>query len=604
MLLCYLWHFGCYLTKKEIMKKYIIYIGILATGLILGWLLFGNASNSETLHNHETSETKNKQWTCSMHPQIMQPNPGDCPICGMDLIPAETSADGLEKNEFKMSDNALALANIETTIINSNTSGSGDLVLVGKIKENEKTNAAQTVHFGGRIEKLFVNTTGEKVTKGQPLALIYSPELVTAQKELLTALEFKNSDATLYNAVKNKLKLWKLSENQISKIENTKNIITNFPVYANVNGVVTMKMVEEGNYVKEGETLFMVANLTTVWANFDAYEKQLSSIKKGDEISITTNANPSEKIKATISFINPVLNTLTRTVVVRAELNNKNGDLKPGMFVKGVLSSKVNSKNNHTTIFVPKTAVLWTGKRSVVYVKKQGNEPIFELREVTLGNEIGENYEILNGLSENEEIVTNGTFTVDAAAQLQGKKSMMNLKREKVMTGHESHVGMQEVVNEEKTERIKVDEKFQKQLSTLYTSYLAIKNALVNDDNTATQKEAIAFNKNLTNVNMKLLTNHKSHTLWMNFLKELDTSSNEISKIINIKEQRIRFITLSNAMTKSIETFGINQKVYKQFCPMANSDIGAIWLSKENEIMNPYFGEAMLKCGTIEKIIE
>jgi len=123
------------------MKKYIIYIAILITGLFLGWLLFGNASNSEEKnHNHETSETKNQQWTCSMHPQIMQPEPGDCPICGMDLIPAETSAEGLEANQFKMSENALALANIETTVINNSTNEASGFVLSGKINENEKNN--------------------------------------------------------------------------------------------------------------------------------------------------------------------------------------------------------------------------------------------------------------------------------------------------------------------------------------------------------------------------------------------------------------------------------------------------------------------------------
>lgn len=421
------------------MKNYIIYIGILAVGLILGGLIFNTDSSSEEKHNHEASETTNQLWTCSMHPQITQPEAGDCPICGMDLIPAETTANGLSPNEFKMTTNAIALANIETTVINANSKNTDEFVLTGKIKVNEKTNAIQTAHFGGRIEKLFINTTGEKVYKGQKLALIYSPELVTAQKELLTAMETKKIDASLYNAVRNKLKLWKLSEKQISKIESSKSVISNFPIYANVNGMVTMKMVEEGNYIKGGQGLFMIANLTTVWANFDAYEKQLSLIKKGDTITITTNASPNKEMKTKISFIDPVLNTSTRTVIVRAELNNNKGELKPGMFVKGVLSSSGSSSVNESIISIPKSAVLWTGKRSVVYIKKPGDEPIFEMREVTLGNENNNTYEILEGLQANEEIVTNGTFTVDAAAQLQGKKSMMNTKGGKVMTSHENH---------------------------------------------------------------------------------------------------------------------------------------------------------------------
>jgi Cu(I)/Ag(I) efflux system membrane fusion protein len=591
------------------MKKYIIYIGILTAGLILGWLLFGNSSNSEEKHNHESSQTENQQWTCSMHPQIMQPEPGDCPICGMDLIPAETSADGLEANEFKMSQNALALANIESTIISNTTNSAGSLTLSGKINENEKTNAIQTAHFGGRIEKLFVNTTGEKVNQGQQLALIYSPELVTAQKELLTAIESKTKDLTLYKAVRNKLKLWKLSESQINKIEESKAIITNFPVYANVSGIVTKKMVEEGNYVKEGQSLLMISNLTTVWADFDAYEKQLSTIKKGDDITITTNTNPNKELKAKISFIDPVLNTSTRTVVVRAELNNRNGELKPGMFVKGVLASSNVKSNKKTIISVPKSSVLWTGKRSVVYVKKQGDEPIFELREVTLGNEIGEHYEILNGLSENEEIVTNGTFTVDAAAQLQGKKSMMSPEGGIVVTGHENHIGMQDTGNDQNGEtevvnRIKVDSKFQDQLSNLFTSYLAIKDALVNDNTKLTQTSAITFIDNLEKMDMKLLKDSKSHNVWMPILEVLKSSSNKISSTTEIKIQREYFVSLSNNIIKSIETFGVNRKVLKQFCPMANNDKGAFWLSLDEEIKNPYFGQAMLKCGSTEATIK
>jgi len=371
----------------------------------------------------------------------MQPEAGDCPICGMDLIPAEASADGLSANQFKLTENALALANIETSIVSGGMNSADGLMLSGKIQENEKTTAIQTAHFGGRIEKLHINSNGERVYKGQLLALIYSPELVTAQGELLTALSMKETQPGLYNAVKNKLKLWKLSEKQINNIESSKKIVENFPVYSNVSGVVTMKMVEEGNYVKAGAPLLKIANLTTVWAHFDAYEKQLSRIQKGGEISITTNANPNEELKGKISFIDPILNTSTRTTIVRVILNNKKGLLKPGMFVQGVLKSNL-STTEDTILSIPKTAVLWTGKRSVVYVKQQGTDPIFEMRSIKLGSVIGDNYEVLEGLSKNEEIVTNGTFTVDAAAQLQGKKSMMNASGGKVMTGHENHSTM------------------------------------------------------------------------------------------------------------------------------------------------------------------
>ena len=522
------------------MKKYSIYIGILGVGLFLGWIIFGNSSNEKQHRNHELTETENQLWTCSMHPQIMQPEAGDCPICGMDLIPAEATTEGLAANQFTLSKNALTLANIETTIITKNTNISNELVLSGKIKENEKNTAIQTAHFGGRIEKLYINSKGEQVSKGQLLALIYSPELVTAQEELLTALSMKSTQPNLYKAVRNKLKLWKLSENQINKIENTKNVIPNFPIYANVSGIVTMKMVEEGNHIKEGSPLLKIANLTTVWATFDVYEKQLSSIKKGDEISITTNAYPLKKIKAIITFIDPILNTSTRTTLIRTELNNKNGLLKPGMFIQGKLKSNLKTKEN-SMLTIPKTAVLWTGKQSITYVKTLGNEPVFELREVQLGVDLGKDFEIITGLKNGEEIVTHGTFTIDAAAQLQGKKSMMNTKGGKIITGHENHIGMPKLKNEKedvKFDRLQVSIKFQEQLKNVFDNYILLKNALVNDDSSTTQKVAYDLTNTLQKVDMKLLTNTKSHNIWMNILKELNTTTKSISSTTAIKTQR------------------------------------------------------------------
>lgn len=406
------------------MKKYITYVVIFIIGLSLGWVIFGGAEEQDS-HDHDVEKTV-AFWTCSMDPQIKLPEPGSCPICGMDLIPAENTETELSENQFIMTENAMALANIETTVINDEKGASSGLVLSGKINENENNSAVQTTHFAGRIERLYIKSEGENVKIGQLIALIYSPELVSTQGELLTALEMKNSQPELYSAVRNKLKLWKLSEAQINKIESTKEVITNFPIYANYSGVVTQKIVEEGNHVMEGQELYKVSNLNTVWAEFDAYEKQMSMIHIGDEISISLNADPSKKINATISFIDPILNSKTRTVIVRTELNNTDGTLKPGMFVKGTVASNEMNENDISVITIPKSAILWTGKRSVVYVKSDSVQPIFEMREVVLGNETNQSIEILSGLKNGEEIVSNGTFTVDAAAQLSGKKSMMN----------------------------------------------------------------------------------------------------------------------------------------------------------------------------------
>ncbi len=589
------------------MKKYAIYIGILAVGLILGWLLFGNTSTQKTEHNHNEAVKSNQMWTCSMHPQIMKSEPGDCPICGMDLIPAESSSDGLLADQFKLTENAMALANIQTSIVGKSNQKDNFITLSGKIAENEESNAVQVSYFSGRIEKLNVSFTGEKINKGQLLATIYSPELYAAQQELLTAASLKESQPSLYQAVKNKLKLWKLNEKQINQIETSGKIIENFPVYATVSGTVSKKLVEQGDYIKQGQPLLKIAKLTTVWANFDVYENQIDHFSKGQEVLITTNAYSNEEFKGRVDFIDPVLNSKTRTVTLRVILINKKNKFKPGMFVEGKILNKIDSKNN--SVSIPASAVLWTGKRSVVYIKSDTTKPVFEMREITLGKKLGNNYEVLEGLVKDDEIVTNGVFTIDAAAQLQGKKSMMNKVGGKVMTGHEGHLGMETKKTNKKdntklNERIKVSKTFQNQLEEVYNSYIKLKDELVKADvnNAMTTSKVILVN--LSKVDMKQLSDKNAHNHWMSIEKEIKVSANSISNSSDIKTQRIHFKHLSSHLINAIKLFGVNEKVYVKFCPMADSNYGAYWLSKEEKVINPYFGEAMLTCGEVKQVIE
>lgn len=589
------------------MKKYIIYIGILIVGLLLGWILFGNSSSNEKEHQHNEVTENNQQWTCSMHPQIMQLEPGDCPICGMDLIPAETVAEGLAADQFKLTENAMALANIQTTIIGQHLAEDNVVKLSGKIAVNEEANSVQVSYFSGRIEKLNVNFTGEEIRKGQLLATIYAPELYAAQQELLTAVSLKESQPELYKAVRNKLKFWKLTDHQINQIETSGKAKENFPVYATVSGTVTEKLVEQGAAIKQGQPLLKISNLNTVWANFDVYENQLDLFKIGKEIAISSNAYPNKEFKGKVNFIDPVLNTKTRTVTLRVVLKNKNNEFKPGMFVEGNIKAAISTNK---ILMVPASAVLWTGERSVVYVKTNPNEPVFEMREIVLGNQIGTNYQVLEGLENGDEIVSNGTFTIDAAAQLQGKKSMMNKTGGKVMTGHEGHLGMDNTSPNSKestskvNQRIKVSNVFQKQLNTVFSDYINLKNALVEDNS----KEVVNHSKKLLNnrskVDMKLLKESNAHNAWMSFEKEIKSSATAISNSLDIKEQRTHFNHLSTNLINAIEVFGVNEKVYKQFCPMANSNKGGFWLSKEEQILNPYFGEAMLKCGEVKQVID
>lgn len=579
------------------MNKNIIYIGTaVIVGLLAGFLLFGGDSKMTDNNRHDHSEmVADQMWTCSMHPQIMQPESGDCPLCGMDLIPAEAGAEGLSLNEIKMTENAMALANIQTTIVGNNSdSEANSLMLSGKIMANEEANAVQASYFDGRIEKLNVNFTGEEVRKGQLLATIYAPALVAAQQELLTAASIKESQPALYKAVRNKLKLWKLSENQIDQIESSGKVQENFPIYATVAGTVSEKMAEEGDYVKQGQPIVKVNNLGTVWAMFDAYENQISQLKNGQKIKVTTNAYPSKEFEATISFIGPSLNTQSRTVSVRATLNNNEGLFKPGMFVTSKVEISENTEKE-SLINIPASAVLWTGNRSLVYVKTSPSEPIFEMREVGLGAKQGDMYLILDGLENGEEIVTHGTFTVDAAAQLQGKKSMMNTN---VQIESDPQYHLAEI------ERLEVPSEFQEQLQAVVNSYMVIKKALVNDNSETPKTAASALLKSIENVDMKLVKEEPGHSHWMLFENELQESAMAISKSADIEVQRNHFRNLSTNLINAVKTFGINQKVYVDYCPMVDNDTGAFWLSAEKEILNPYYGASMLRCGEISDEIE
>ncbi|MFC4095266.1 efflux RND transporter periplasmic adaptor subunit [Euzebyella saccharophila] len=564
------------------MNKNIIYIAIaIVVGLLGGWLIFGGSSEESMTDKHDHStETEGQMWTCSMHPQIMQPEPGDCPICGMDLIPAESGADGLAMNKIKMTKNAMALADIQTSIVGNASLDNEDMIsLSGKIKMNEEENAVQASYFDGRIERLNVNFEGQEVRKGQLLATIYAPNLVAAQQELITAASLKESQPSLYKAVRNKLKLWKLSEAQINSIEESGKVKENFPIYATVSGTVSEKMAAEGDYVKQGQPIVKVSNLNSVWAEFDAYENQISDFKKGQKIKITTNAYPSKEFDATVSLIDPVLNTQTRTVTVRANLKNSDGLLKPGMFVTGKVEGTM--ANTESNLTIPASAVMWTGERSLVYIKTNPNEPVFEMREVTLGNRNGDMFTVTSGLENGDEIVTNGTFTVDAAAQLQGKKSMMNQS------------------NEEEKEMMAMEmslpNSFQEQFVKALPSYLELKDALVAGD----AEKVSAFAK-ATSEKMKAITQTNLDKMLKSHLSKSIEMLDAIADNSDLENHRNHFVVLNeNLVAIAMNLESIDNTLYVQKCPMANNNKGAVWLSMQEEIRNPYYGDAMLTCGSV-----
>lgn len=559
-------------------KNILKIIGVLGLGMVLGWLLFGGSQANEKDEHAHAEVDENTTWTCSMHPQIKRNEPGDCPICGMDLIPMDEMGDELDPNSFQMSDNAKKLANIQTIIV-----GTGEMSrkirLSGKVKIDERNSYTQSTHIPGRIEKLRINFTGEKVRKGQNLATIYSPELVTAQEELLQAQNMKDAQPELLEAAIEKLKRWKIEQAQIDKVLQNGKALESFPIQADITGVVTEKMVELGDYVERGTPIYEISDLSKVWLMFDLYEEELKWVKEGAKIEYSVNGLPGQTFQGTISFIDPILNDQTRVASARVEVSNKEGILKPEMFVTGVVEAGQDLENE--AIVIPKSAVLWTGKRSVIYVKENGS---FKMREVTLGAALGESYSIKKGLEAGEEIVSNGTFTLDAAVQLSGRPSMMN-----------PNIGS--------NEHFEISEEAKSELNSLYVQYFELKDALTKDDFQSAKANSKDLKIAFEEISIKAFQDD-AHEKWMDYHGKLKKVLEHIHHHDNIEDLRDNFIALSDWMIQLTETFRPNSEtLYLQHCPMANNDKGADWLSKEEVIVNPYFGESMLSCGEVIKKI-
>jgi len=586
---------------KQILKT----AGILLVGLLLGWVIFGGNGSSTT--NQESVQTEQETiWTCSMHPQIRLDEPGKCPLCGMDLIPLEANASTTNPMALQMTEDATKLANIQTMRV-----GMGDtqkeLRLNGKVQIDERKLYAQSTHIPGRIEQLRINFTGETVNRGQTLAYIYSPDLLTAQEELLQSYSIRNSQPELFEAAKQKLSNWKISESSIDKIISSGKLIQQFPITADVSGVVTSKKVDLGDYVNRGTPIYEIADLSSLWVLFDVYESDMPWVKVGDKVSYTIQSLPGETFEGTISFVDPLINPQTRVATARIEIKNTGNKLKPEMFASGIVKNSLNSKASKD-IVIPKSAVMWTGERSVVYIKNSvGNTVEFMLREVTLGPSLGESYSVISGLSEGEEIVVNGTFTIDAASQLAGKPSMMNPEGGIVITGHD-HGAMEMETSKKPTKEevnfdISVGKEIKEAIQPLLVAYLEMKDALVGDNFDRAKNSGVKLLSSTKSVDMGLFKG-KSHDVWMALQNDIKSELEHVEHFTNLEEARKAFFSLSNTMISMAKTFKPDETLFVLHCPMANNNKGADWLSSSKEIRNPYYGEAMLTCGEVKDTIK
>lgn len=476
---------------------------IVLLAFVVGYSLRGDghAAHSPAQPHDNTAASDSQQWyTCAMHPEVRMPNPDDkCPICFMSLIPVVSpgGGDSLGPREISLSTEAQALIDVQTVPVTRRFI-EHRVDMVGKIEYDETRLAEITAYAGGRLDRLFVDYTGITVNQGDHLAEIYSPDLLVAQQELIgatRAMQRLSADVggashhaaeAVAASARDRLRLLGMTTAQIESIEAGGAPGDHVTLYSPIGGVVIVKHAKQGTYVKEGDRIYTIADLSEVWVILEAYESDLAWLRYGQAVRFTTESFGDDTFEGRIVFIDPILDPRKRTVRVRVNVPNPDGRLRPGMFVRGsaratiaeagrVLAPELAGKwvspmhpqivrdgpgkcpicgmdlvpaeelgyvttdptNSRPPLVVPDSAVLRTGRRGIVYVKTTDDpEPRFEGREVELGSRGDGFFIIRSGLEEGELVVTRGNFQIDSALQIQAKASMMNPRGGPTATGH------------------------------------------------------------------------------------------------------------------------------------------------------------------------
>lgn len=605
-------------------------------------------------------ETVETVWTCSMHPQIRRNEPGPCPICGMDLIPVdeEETADTALR-QLTVSRAARALMDVATEPVERRYV-TAEIRMVGKVDYDETRLADVTAWVPGRLDRLFVDYTGVPVREGDHLVYIYSPELLSAQEELLQARraaeEIRGSELGIVRettkatveAAREKLRLLGLTRGQVEEIEVRGEPVDHLTIHSPVSGIVIHMHAQEGSYVQTGTRIYTVADLSEVWIRLDAYESDLMWLRYGQDVEFTTLSYPGEIFHGTISFIDPILTPQTRTVKVRLDADNPDGRLKPGMFVKAVAKARVaaggkvmdpdlagkwicrmhpgvvrdepgdcpicgmplvrtdtlgyvsaDREDEAAPLVVPASAVLITGTRAVAYVEVPGTDrPTFEGREVVLGPRAGDYYIVEQGLAEGERVVTRGNFKIDSALQIQARPSMMSPDPTPgaPATGVHTHAHVRpaDVVPPE----------LRRGVQDLLHAYMEVRSALAADELDRAGAAARQARERLAALAEDLPADRVPEG-WEKYAASLETLLGGLEEARDIEGARRAFAPFSEELTAAARAFAPSQgePLYELHCPMAFDGRGANWLQTTRDVSNPYFGEVMLRCGSVTGVI-
>ncbi len=605
----------------------------LVVGIVLGYWIGHRpgepppeAGTENTVQN-QGKEEKVQFWTCAMHPHIRQPKPGNCPICGMKLIPVsdDSGSEMTGLRQYRTSEAAKQLMNIETSPVERKFV-TKEVRMVGKVDYDETRLSYITAWIPGRIDRLYVDYTGIDVRKGDHMVYLYSPELLTAQEELRrTAQSLKDmrpgapevlretAKATL-EAARAKLRRWGLTDEQVADAERHGVSSDHVTIYAPISGTVIHRDGQEGMYVQEGTRIYTLADLSSVWVKLDAYESDLSWLHYGQRVSFTTEAYPGEEFEGRISFIEPVLDPMTRTVKVRVDVSNPDGRLKPEMFVRSLVRAQVATggrvmdpslagkwicpmhpevikdgpgicdvcemqlvkaesmgyvsaqpKDEDMPLVIPASAALVTGTRAIVYVELPDEEvPTYEGREIVLGPRAGAYYLVRAGLNEGERVVTRGNFKIDSALQIMAKPSMMTPEGGGGAGMHHHGGEMKSSEKEEDRGGAQLDPRTVDQITALEAAQTVLAEALATEDHAAIPDAIEGVTKTLNAVDMSLMTGH-AHMTWMEYSMRLRNDLVEIKEAQN----NDKLAGLVDGMAKNLaalrERLGITLPVKEPF---------------------------------------